>query len=622
MKPKKHLLRKIFFWDEPAKGAFLHSTLALAVPWCLSSLLSFMMPIVLMHEPDSSFGQAIVWPVLAMFLGMPIVAVFETIATILCLVRWFSMRGGDRQNKTPRNRIDLCLGFLVAVCWISAIIVLLIHGKNWTPHIVSAFALTLIGYGFFGIFLSRQQKVVIGKGVLRAWGVVAALWLVSFVLANVTKSAAERHCIELERRFGRQPTNEARDEWLAQDCHLDSAFWQKAQDLLQMRPKPNGDFDSQEMIVHDILGVNPSNARSPDELACYRKQLADFAELPVLEEMFSGAIPFVSMADFESLEVADTIVKFARLEQWRLHFALKDKEMENVEAILGRLDKLLACWTEMQKHGFLIGGWALQRLYCRQVEYIINSSLPTDELLHRMKRNLQEKEAEYRSALDGISFSSAVFFNNEFQSCDESFWAGEPTPAIYLLFFFLRTLDCFHWEKPSWRRRLQIIVGRCLFPQFWFLEANEMRIVFSFLGMDSLEIPDDCSGSIMVAMYHEFLSNPSYGYRLALTNCRVLQCMIDAVLEYRRTGEYPESLPSVPEDPFTGEPLKYRVGDCWVFDYDNRKASKVQAIQIWSCGWNKRDDDGANFRLPDDWQRKIDSRDDIRILLPLKQREQ
>jgi hypothetical protein len=98
-----------------------------------------------------------------------------------------------------------------------------------------------------------------------------------------------------------------------------------------------------------------------------------------------------------------------------------------------------------------------------------------------------------------------------------------------------------------------------------------------------------------------------------------LRCVIDAVLEQRRTGEYPASLPSIPEDPFTGNPLKYRVGNCLQFDYEKQRPFPMQAIQVWSCGYNKKDDDGVFFDLPEDEKRKNYCRDDIRVLIPINQ---
>ena len=45
----------------------------------------------------------------------------------------------------------------------------------------------------------------------------------------------------------------------------------------------------------------------------------------------------------------------------------------------------------------------------------------------------------------------------------------------------------------------------------------------------------------------------------------------------------------------------------------------MQAIQVWSCGNNKKDDDGVFFDLPEDEKRKNYRRDDIRVLIPINQ---
>ena len=67
--------------------------------------------------------------------------------------------------------------------------------------------------------------------------------------------------------------------------------------------------------------------------------------------------------------------------------------------------------------------------------------------------------------------------------------------------------------------------------------------------------------------------------------------------------------------------MKYRVGDCLEYDYEKQEPLTIQAIQVWSLGVNQTDDDGLNFDIPGDVQRKIGRRDDIRILIPI-QKEQ
>ena len=53
----KHLLRKIFFWDAPAKGAFFHATVALTVPWCISAFLCFWLAFLLTREPSDDLAK-------------------------------------------------------------------------------------------------------------------------------------------------------------------------------------------------------------------------------------------------------------------------------------------------------------------------------------------------------------------------------------------------------------------------------------------------------------------------------------------------------------------------------------------------------------------------------------
>ena len=76
----KRFLRKIFFWDEPAKGAFHHATLALAVPWMLSALFCFLLPPILTLPPSNPA----IWIEVVLFCSIPIVVCLELLATAVC----------------------------------------------------------------------------------------------------------------------------------------------------------------------------------------------------------------------------------------------------------------------------------------------------------------------------------------------------------------------------------------------------------------------------------------------------------------------------------------------------------------------------------------------------------
>ena len=107
---------------------------------------------------------------------------------------------------------------------------------------------------------------------------------------------------------------------------------------------------------------------------------------------------------------------------------------------------------------------------------------------------------------------------------------------------------------------------------------------------------------------------------------RAMQALIMAEQHRRRHGDWPEQLENLPEDPFTGEPLRYHCGDCvlrvnvatwdeessrWKVDAQQRT---VPAVQVWSVGPDKIDDNGLQAPTQPDGRRP----DDIRAILRLK----
>ena len=618
----KNLLRKIFFWDSPAKGAFLHATVALTVPWCISAFLCFWLSFLMTREPSDVLVNFGLWLVLIPFIAMPVVALFEWVASTVCLIRHYILCRGNRQDGRSRRWLEVCLGVMSVLICLAVTAVAVAHGKVWTAYEVPALALELVGYVCLGCWLKHFQKALVGKDVVVLWSVVAVIWIVSLCIAIPTKCAANMHCSELEQRFGRPPTREARDARIAQECRIDADFWRKVQEILSRRKEPETGYvdDDSNLYVYDILEHFPDFRKlTQTELDRYRRQMADFTELPALETMFSEPPPLLLHEDYNRLRVADAIRKVFRVELWRLHFALVDKEMETVMETIRRVDNILECQTLMAKYSFK-NGFASDRDLFYFLEKLLSSPLPTERQLAMLKELLEKRELASREALYGIVYSIGIRFNEQFEM-DDDFLAGEALPVIYPVFHLLHSVNGGYWEKPTWSRRVEINAGRLLLPQFFWFSANDQRIVFKALGEFPDIMPAYNCGSLLIAMdfHYDWLQYAYYGYRKGLVRNRALRCAIDAVLEHRRTGAYPASLPSAAEDPYTGEPLKYRVGECWDFDYGKQKAVPIQAVQIWSVGPNKTDDDGVFFSLPGDAQSKI--RDDIRILLPIKQGE-
>ena len=623
----KHLLRKLFFWDAPAQGAFFHATLMWAVPWCISAFLCFWLAFLLTREPSDVLVKVFgMWLVLIPFYSMSVIAGIEAVIVVVCLVRLFVLGRRSRQDVRSREWLVLCLRVMAGLLWLSTGAVLLAHWERWTAYVVPALALALCGYACLGGWLKHIQNDLICKGVRRIWWIVAVVWTVSLCLAISAKIAANRNCADLEKLFGRPPTAEARDARITRECRIDADFWRKVREILARRPKPGTGYvdgnDDSVIYINDILEHYPDFRKlTPLELDRYRRQLADFTELSVLETMFSESPPLLLHEDYIRLEVADALRKLFMAELWRLHFALVDKEMETVMEAIRVVNNLLECWRLIETYSFGNSGLNSDRLWFFFLEKLLSSPLPTDEQLAMVKELLEKSDPAYREALYGKVYDLGIRFNEQFEMKDD-FLAGEALPVIYPVFYLLHSVNGGYWEKPSWSRRVTINAGHLLLPQFFWFAANDQCIVFKVLRELPETMPAYNCGSLLVGMdfHYDWLQFAYYGYRNVLAKNRVLRCAIDALLEYRRTGAYPASMPSALEDPYTGKPLKYRVGECCFFDYDKQKAVPIQAIQVWSVGPNKTDDDGVNFDLPGDAQRTAYSRrDDIRILLPLKQ---
>lgn len=92
---------------------------------------------------------------------------------------------------------------------------------------------------------------------------------------------------------------------------------------------------------------------------------------------------------------------------------------------------------------------------------------------------------------------------------------------------------------------------------------------------------------------------------------RVAQGVAQVAAFRQRHGVYPESLPDLPPDPYSGKPLLYdahvtqEVKDWYCkpnsFRFWDTSAKDVPAIRVWSVGPNQKDDRGL-----DDWQQKAD----------------
>ena len=94
---------------------------------------------------------------------------------------------------------------------------------------------------------------------------------------------------------------------------------------------------------------------------------------------------------------------------------------------------------------------------------------------------------------------------------------------------------------------------------------------------------------------------------------RALQALLRAEAYRREYGDYPETLPDLPTDPFSGKPMLYRYGmaeipkyvlritevPAWTEEEKPREeyelkpqTTRAKVVQVWSVGPNGQDDGG------------------------------
>ncbi|MBR4902020.1 MAG: hypothetical protein IKZ46_13875 [Victivallales bacterium] len=133
-------------------------------------------------------------------------------------------------------------------------------------------------------------------------------------------------------------------------------------------------------------------------------------------------------------------------------------------------------------------------------------------------------------------------------------------------------LNVFHWMAyyagaQDVHRGLHFHSLRFFFPQGWWLAANEVQGMANALRVHSFsEMPDKRTGYAVVDMMLPGCFNISVRKKSIIASCRIMRALIQAELHKRRTGEYPDSLDDLPLDPFSGEPLQYRKGACQVVE--------------------------------------------------------
>ncbi len=142
---------------------------------------------------------------------------------------------------------------------------------------------------------------------------------------------------------------------------------------------------------------------------------------------------------------------------------------------------------------------------------------------------------------------------------------------------------------------------RFFYPPLWYfstLERNRLMSQFQVRNFDQVPDPEKIPGIFVRKILP--LCRPPKKYISTLTaQYRAMRALIGIELEKRRTGLYPAVLKNSPVDPFNGKPMTYQMGDLEVLrlvwdtyhkNYANQFPPSVSGVAITSVGPGEMND--------------------------------
>ena len=698
----KPLLRKIFFWDEPAQGAMFGLTLLLAAVWFAFSLLCCVgvvhYPLLLGISLGIAFGVAalVLLGYIAFLLGrIPLLISLKTtgfwrrlwvplVLFVLSLGYGAALGFLDEMYWKWGMFTALALGGVYLCCsmffsswkmvagtffWLGALLVFWIVfiyafapfkgslSSDWslesgslcyefrtihkwfrleTPvgcfcFAASGFLLLVAGYFLYGSLLAGYAKISLRKLFSRkircVWGIVAGSYVVFLVLALWETAAYRRAVKDLEEHYGHPMTSAELERQFYDGRPANPEFWKELEVLLAEL------YDSRDeeerMYSRYPFAVLPDSLHSK-----WKRNFLENVSRQKLEQMISAPIPPPkrNYADDQLLmampypEFAD-LRGLARMEMHHIGFSLEDDDLDAVSCALDRMDFCREyLWKDHSYIAYLVG-IDVTSFRLQAMEKVLTSALPTEKWLTAQSDELAAIERQAEQLEKHFLYGESVCYLN--------------------LFHWLAHYSGYSGMMGDYPSGLNYHSLRFLFPQGWWLAANELKGMAKTLRVRHFsELPTSRTGYYGVDLLLPALSKGTVKKQSLIASSRVIRGLIQAELHKRRTGEYPDSIDDLPQDPFSRQTLKYRKGTCEVVQkicqeevakeiYQEKGKEKkngayclyaspslfvsqkrtLQAVQIWSVGPDGIDDGGIAHKP--EYGSSEKKKDDIRFIIPI-----
>ena len=594
-----NLLRRVFFADQPARGAFFGAVLLFFTPWFWAnwSVLSgsfethggirvslffvsflaaalliwgFLLIFRFLSSPERGKGA----PLFFLLCGLCLVAGWGFMTPLIWI--WHKFCTGNLGGALSPDNMKLLTAGTRALT--AAGIVL------WAAGILAAVrACTGGGVSFRGI-LGREILILAGTAVF--------FYLLSFFLALHAESSANRNLADLEKYFGRPLTLKDVGERYFRGEKPSPSFWKQANFLYHLyrefTSKAPSDF-SNCTAFHS----NNSTADIPDAtFDRWENCLRGSSAVKRFEEHFSASIP---PDPGLGRNFVFCLRPYLELQAWRAFFAARENDTAAAVKALAEAEKAFDAWLRAPFGSLFYSDF---KVCCRTLEYVLTCL--DEKELQRQKRVFAKFREQYAAAQE---------------ECDLAGWASADR-ELFLRFY------------GKYAMTIPLSPYRWLFPPFLHCYAVNRGLLF--LGNRGR------TAAARAERKKKLLRR--YGSRMILTRqggiaaaetpryrqaCETLLLVTEKLVEVelfrRRTGKLPDSLPGNTIDPFTGNSLFYAVGKLPVRVPVDTQGSirnrKIDAVAVWSAGPNGRNDGGLCKKI---YPFSGDNIDDIRALMPLR----
>ncbi len=631
----RQLLRKLFFWDSPAKGVFFALTFFFVVSSLWFTLFQMiwlsdcgLIQLNIMYEQIDREGQ--VWAVVELLITLYSLIVF-------CRALWLlvvNCRSGRKYLPLfcalGSMALWLCGGLFCLVTFLYSFRLFNFFLLGEIGGAVHAFlpsrmlglaylgaVLCMVVGGFFAVksFVSAEGKLLrtaACKAGVVLWGVFWVAYLVFLGMALVQSRNVARTRAFLEQRFGHPLTADGLREFYSKKGPTDADFWKRLEEASGKLPSKLtiGDKTSEYWNRRLPETLKPEVLSAFDD---YCKANGD--ALLEMEKCFESIPPLPSYA-FEEGNLINTMLvnaspcrRFVALELSRMRVFLKRQDKGEALRAYQRIDN---CAVSLQHTPFLIGGLvclAVEGFRLDAIERLLESRMLSDDDLQRLSADLDALEERVPVLQHQAMYSEATFGQ-------DVLWALERGKAH---------------EMP-------IAFGdlRFFYPQLWFHAALDKEYILrQYLVEDFSHMPATSSRTGSGRRHtpkgfgDKLIANAAYVFSRMLVpglqqagnkfngmtaRARAMKALLKADAYRLEHGDYPETLADLPTDPFTGNLMLYRYGDVELHEYvlstpesfneDEEEEEKrlelmpqtktARAVQIWSVGPNGVDEGGRH----------------------------